>query len=89
MNDEKVSHNIVTGIDDMEYVEMFNLDPALAYTPQINEAILNSVYDNNLAGAIAEGVPEAEARADANKQRESGRLTVAAAIKEKNNPQVP
>ena len=89
MNETKVSHNIVTGIDDMEYVEMFNLDPALAYTPAINEAILNSVHENNLAGAIAEGVPEAESRSDADKQLKSGRMTVAAAIQEKNNPQVP
>ena len=27
---DKVSHNVVPGIDDMEYVEMFNLDPTLA-----------------------------------------------------------
>ena len=47
MSNDKVSHNIVPGIDDMEYVEMFNLDPALAYTPEINEAILSKVWEQN------------------------------------------
>ena len=34
------SHNILSGegIDDMDYVEELGLDPALAYTPEINEA---------------------------------------------------
>lgn len=89
MNETKVSHNIVPGIDDMEYVEMFNLDPALAYTPEINEAILDKVYSDNLAGAIAEGIPEDEAKAHAEAQRNAGRVTVIEALKEKNNPQVP
>lgn len=83
MSNDKVSHNIVPGIDDMEYVEMFNLDPALAYTPEINEAILSKVWDNNYAGAVAEGLSEAEAQAHAEAQRVSGRMTVANAIKDK------
>ena len=86
MSEEKVSHNIVPGIDDMEYVEMFNLAPSLAYTPKINDAILNKVYDDNLAHFISEGMDESEAKSKAKQQLMSGRKTVANA---KNNPQVP
>ena len=82
MSNEKKSYNIVPGIDDMEYVEMFNLDPSLAYTPEINEAILSKVWDNNYAGAVAEGLSEEEAMSHAEAQRESGRMTVAAATKD-------
>tara|TARA_B110000285_G_scaffold167867_1_gene187730 strand:- start:214 stop:468 length:255 start_codon:yes stop_codon:yes gene_type:complete len=82
MSNEKKSYNIVPGIDDMEYVEMYNLDPALAYTPEINEAILSKVWDNNYAGAVAEGLSEEEAMSHAEAQRESGRMTVAAATKD-------
>ena len=83
MSNENKSYNIVPGIDDMEYVEMFNLDPSLAYTPEINEAILSKVWDNNYAGALAEGLSEEEAMAHAEAQRESGRMTVADATKDK------
>jgi len=76
MSDEKKSYNIVPGIDDMEYVEMYNLDPALAYTPEINEAILSKVWDDNYAGALAEGLSDEEAKAYAESGRKAGRLTV-------------
>ena len=38
---KKESYNIMRheGIDDMEYVEELGLNPALAYTPAINEAM--------------------------------------------------
>jgi len=83
MSNDKVSHNIVPGIDDMEYVEMFNLDPNLAYTPEINEAILSKVWEQNYAGAVAEGLSEEEAMAHAEAQRTSGRNTVIQAIADK------
>ena len=86
MNEDKVSHNIVPGVDDMEYVEMFNLDPALAYTPKINDAILNKVYEDNLAHFMSEGMSEQEAKSKAQSKLISGKLTIANA---KNNPQVP
>ena len=35
-------------VDDMEYVEMFGLNPDLAYTPQLNTAMLDKVYKENL-----------------------------------------
>ena len=83
MSNDKVSHNIVPGIDDMEYVEMFNLDPALAYTPEINEAILSKVWEQNYSGAVAEGLSEEEAMAHAESQRQAARNTVVKAIEDK------
>jgi len=83
MSNDKVSHNIVPGIDDMEYVEMFNLDPSLAYTPEINEAILSKVWEQNYSGAVAEGLSEEEAMAHAEAQRTAGRNTVISALADK------
>lgn len=40
------------GVDDMEFVEQFGLDPNLAYTPGINDAMLNLTYDQNLAAGL-------------------------------------
>ena len=34
--------------DDMEYVETWGLDPALAYTPKINEAMADLVMQQNI-----------------------------------------
>ena len=36
-------------VDDMEFVEQFNLDPAVAYTPMINDVMLEQVYNDNVA----------------------------------------
>jgi hypothetical protein len=83
MSNEKKSHNIVNGIDDMEYVEMFKLDPALAYTPEINDAILDKVWEENYAAALADGSSTEDAKLEADKQRESGRLTVEHHLKSK------
>jgi len=77
---DNVSHNVVPGIDDMEYVEMFNLDPSLAYTPEINEAILGRVWEDNYAGAVADGMAEDEAKSHADSQRQAGRNTVRKAL---------
>ena len=52
------------GVDDMEYVEQFGLDPNVAYTPKINDAMLDITYQQNLEA----GVPMEQAkqnRADA------------------------
>ena len=45
------------GVDDMEFVEQFNLDPNVAYTPKINDAMLDITYNQNLEA----GVPEDQA----------------------------
>jgi len=76
MSDEKKSYNIVPGIDDMEYVEMYNLDPTLAYTPEINEAILSKVWEQNYSGALAEGLSDEESKSYAENSRRAGRKTI-------------
>lgn len=45
-------------IDDMEYVDNFKLDPGVAYTPAINDAMIDMVYQQN----IESGVPEHKAK---------------------------
>jgi len=45
-------------VDDMEFVEENGLDPSIAYTDKINDAMLQIVYDQN----IAAGVPEETAK---------------------------
>lgn len=45
-------------VDDMEFVEQFGLDPSLAYTPKLNDAMLNQSMQDN----IDAGMDEAEAR---------------------------
>ena len=39
-------------IDDMEFVENFGLDPSLAYTPAINDAMLDLVMKQNIDGGM-------------------------------------
>ena len=39
-------------IDDMEFVEFHKLDPALAYTPELNDAILDKVMAENIEGGM-------------------------------------
>ena len=41
-------------VDDMEVVDEHGLDPKLAYTPQINDAMLEKVYQENLAAGVDE-----------------------------------
>ena len=57
--------------DDMEYVERFNLDPSVAYTPKINDAMLNLIERENTEHYISKGMPEAEAKAMARNKRMS------------------
>ena len=52
----------ITGVDDMEYIERYGLDPALAYTPKINDAILKAERDVNYQAYIDDGMTEAQAR---------------------------
>lgn len=75
MTDEKKSYNIA-GEDDMEYVEMYKLDPAIAYTPEINNAILDAVYDVNMRHYTNMGMEEAEAKKLADQHRSQGEATV-------------
>ena len=42
------------GVDDMEFVEQLGLDPAIAYTPKLTEAMLDLTYQQNLAAGMSE-----------------------------------
>ena len=48
----KKNYNILAlrgaNVDDMEYIETFNLDPDLAYTPKLNEAMLDKMVEENV-----------------------------------------
>ncbi len=42
------------GVDDMEFVEQFQLDPSLAYTPEINDVMLEMTFQDNLTAGVDE-----------------------------------
>ena len=41
-------------VDDMEYVDQFKLDPKLAYTPGINDAMLDRAFQDNLDAGMTQ-----------------------------------
>ena len=41
-------------VDDMEYVEQFGLPSHVAYTPMINDVMLDKVYEDNIASGVDE-----------------------------------
>ena len=43
-------------VDDMEFVDQFGLDPAVAYTPKINDVMLEQVYNENVAAGTEPAV---------------------------------
>lgn len=59
---DKINYNIMAlrgaTIDDMEYVETFGLSTDLAYTPALNDAMLEVAYQQNIEG----GMDESEAQ---------------------------
>lgn len=75
---EKQSFNIMRhdGVDDMEYIEELGLDPTLAYTPEINDAIIDHVAAENYAGYIDRGIEPDEAEKMANVLAKKARDTV-------------
>ena len=42
------------GTDDMEFVDTLGLDPNVAYTPAINDAMLDVTYKQNLEAGVGE-----------------------------------
>ena len=57
-------------VDDMEFVEQYGLDPSVAYTDKINDAMLDITYDQNIASGIDKDIA-AENRANARKDLNS------------------
>ena len=49
---EKKSYNHLAlrgaPVDDMEFVEQFGLDPELAYTPKLNEVLMDRMEQDNI-----------------------------------------
>ena len=79
MSDKK-SYNYMAlrgaDIDDMEYVEQFGLDPEVAYTPRINDVMLDKVHKQNYDLYLQGGKSEAEARKAADEHRNLARANI-------------
>ena len=56
-------------VDDMEVVEQFNLDPSVAYTPEINDIMLEKMYTENVQGYLSAGMSQDQAESKAGKMR--------------------
>ena len=57
------------GVDDMEFVEQFNLDPDIAYTPKLNEVMLDMTERDNVQTYLDDGMTDEEARSKAKDNR--------------------
>lgn len=57
------------GVDDMEFVEQFGLDPAIAYTPALNTAMLDMTERDNRQTYLDEGMTDVEADKKAKENR--------------------
>lgn len=64
----KKSHNTLNmlgidkSIDDMDIVKQYDLDPKLAYTPEINMAAIEAQHQKNYEAGIRNGLSEEGAR---------------------------
>ena len=56
-------------IDDMEFVEQFNLNPQVAYTPKINDVMLDAMYAKNIDSFVKDGMEMSKARSEAGRLR--------------------
>jgi len=59
--------------DDMEFVKQYNLDPSLAYTPKLNFAVLEVVYNKNVDNFINEGMDRKQAQVEAGRLRKQAK----------------
>lgn len=63
-------------IDDMEFVKEFKLDPQLAYTKEINTAMLERVYNSNVEGFMQNGDNEKVAKTKAGRLRAQAKAEI-------------
>ena len=70
----KKNYNVLAlrgaAVDDMEYVEQFNLDPSVAYTPKLNEIMLDMTEQQNYEHYLKD-MDEVEAKTMARSDRKS------------------
>ena len=64
-----VGHLLGQDIDDLEVCQNLGLDPALAYTPEINKAATDAVYIRNIEDGVRSGLSEEEAITIAKQKR--------------------
>lgn len=64
-------------IDDMDFVQDFKLDPSVAYTPKINDAMLDLMYEQNVNNFIKhDNMPRPKAQAKAGRLRKEVRMQI-------------
>ena len=70
---QRKNHNVAWmmghDIDDLEVCEDLGLDPSLAYTPQINKAATDVIYERNIRDGMKSGLSIEESTMQAKKAR--------------------
>ena len=64
-----VGHMLGLDIDDLEVCQDLKLSPDLAYTPEINRAATEAIYQRNIVDGVRSGLSEKEAINQAKKAR--------------------
>lgn len=67
-------------IDDNEFIKEFNLNPNLAGKPEINDAILNVMYEKNIKNYVNDGIPIGEAKSKAGRLRAEAKREIQALL---------
>ena len=57
-------------VDDMEFIEQFGLDPSIAYTNKLNEAMLDKTEKDNIQSFMDEGMDAESAAVKAAQNKE-------------------
>jgi hypothetical protein len=68
-------------IDDMEFVEEFNLNPDLAYTPKLNDVLLETMYRKNIDSFVKDGIEMDKAKSKAGRLRAQAKNDIAQLLK--------
>jgi len=63
-------------MDDMEFCQQFKLDPSLAYTPKLNIAMLDLMYDKNIRGFESEGYSLDQSKSKAGRLRAEAKADI-------------
>jgi len=81
---EKKSYNRLAlqgvDVDDMEFVKEFELNPQLAYTPAINDALLDKMYQKNIQYYVNDGIPLREAKSKAGRLKAQAKKDITALL---------